>query len=295
MRGRDSQPGAGDWERLLPMLLHVQAGLEEDLSLEVLARHAGLSPSRLHRVFKATVGETPKEYVARLRLERGAFRMLVQDSTLLDIALACGYRNPETFSRAFRRHFGRSPVEHREWIRGRVPRGAAPARTAGEGGDAFALSATKVVRLRGATLAFVRHVGPYESVPDSIFDRLERWAAKRRVPGPRIWMGLGHDAPGVTPPEKLRFDAALVVPAPFAAEDGVSCQPFPGGEFAITTHAGSFETLPAAYSAIFPRALALPRYTLIGLPAVEIYHAAQVDAHRRLNHTDICLPVARAP
>ena len=292
---RTRLPAKEGWERLLPLLLHVQASLEDDLSLAVLARQAGLSPSRLHRVFKAAVGETPKDYVVRLRLERGIFRMLVQDSTLLDIALACGFRSPETFSRAFRRRFGRSPGEYRDWIRERVPRHPLPARAAGEGGEAFALSATKVVRLRASMLAFVRHVGPYEAVPDSLFTRLERWAAKRRIPGPRIWMGFGHDAPGVTPPDKLRFDAALVVPAQLAPEDGVACRHFPGGDFALTTHAGSFETLPAAYAAIFPRALALPRYNLVGLPAVEIYHAARVDARRRLNHTDICLPVARSP
>ena len=294
-RARTSLPAKAGWERLLPLLLHVQAGLEDDLSLAVLARIAGLSPSRLHRVFKAIVGETPKGHVARLRLERGVFRMLVQDSTLLDIALACGFRNPETFTRAFRRQFGRTPAEYREWIRQRVPRRALAARAPGAGGGSFALSATKVIRLRESTLAFVRHVGPYEAVPDSLFTRLERWAAIRRIPGPRIWMGIGHDAPGVTPPEKLRFDAALVVPAPFAPEAGIACQSFPGGEYALTTHAGSFETLPAAYAAIFPRALALPRYNLVGLPAVEIYHATRVDARRRLNHTDICLPVARSP
>lgn len=262
MREPDSRNAPDDWARLLPLLLHVQAGLEDDLSLASLASRAGLSPSRLHRVFKAVVGETPKEYVSRLRLERGVFRMLVQDSTLLDIALACGYRNPETFTRAFRRRFGRSPGEYRDWIRARVPRHPLPARGAGEGGAAYALSATKVVRLREETLAFVRHVGPYENVPDSLFTGLERWAVARRIPGPRIWMGIGHDAPGVTPPDRLRFDAALVVPEPFNAEGGVACQPFPGGEFALTTHAGSFQTLPAAYAEIFPRALSIPRYNL---------------------------------
>jgi hypothetical protein len=71
------------------------------------------------------------------------------------------------------------------------------------------------------------------------------------------------------------------------------CQAFEGGEHALTTHIGPFDTLPAADGQIFPRALALPGVRLMGVPAVEIYHAAQVDTRHRLNQTDLCLPVQR--
>ena len=59
----------------------------------------------------------------------------------------------------------------------------------------------------------------------------------------------------------------------------------------VTTHAGPFVTLPAAYAAIFPRVTQLPKHQLIGLPAVEIYQTARVNARLQLNVTDICLPV----
>src|SRR4029434_3055469 len=97
-------------------------------------------------------------------------------------------------------------------------------------------------------------------VPESLFDEVEAWAARRGLQGPLVWMGIGHDAPGTTPPERLRFDAALVVPGPFAPEGNIAHQLLPGGPFAVTTHAGPYETLTAAYKAIFPRLLNLPGY-----------------------------------
>jgi AraC family transcriptional regulator len=106
-------------------------------------------------------------------------------------------------------------------------------------------------------------------------------------------MGIGHDAPGTTRPEHLRFDAALVVPSAFTPRGPIGHQVFEGGEFAVTTHAGPFATLPAAYAAIFPRVTHLPKHQLIGLPAVEIYQTARVNARLELNVTDICLPVIR--
>lgn len=285
-----------DWETLLPLLLHVQAHLDGDLGLEALSRKAGLSSFHLQRLFKAAIGETPKAYVSRLRLERAAFRLLLHDSNVLDIALECGFQSHETFLRAFRRRFGRVPSEYREraraWVRGELEELEAPSSENGhETASAFELSATRVIPLRSAHLAFRRHVGPYESVPERLFDELEEWATRRRVPGPRVWMGIGNDAPGITPAEQLRFDAALVVPGPFAPEGQIAYQLLSGGAFAVTTHAGPYDTLPAAYAMIFPRLLALAGYQLVGLPAVEIYNTTRVNVRHRLNHTDLCLPV----
>ncbi|MBL8173150.1 MAG: helix-turn-helix domain-containing protein [Bryobacterales bacterium] len=279
-----------DWETLLPLLVHIQANLESDLSLTALSAKAGLSPFHLQRLFRAIVGETPKAYTQRLRMERAAFRLLLHETPLLEIALDCGFQNHETFTRAFRRHYGQPPSDYRQWIREQAaeqeqqPTAPVPAQ--------FAISATKVIRLRPMHVAFVRHTGPYEAVPESLFDQLEQWRAARRLPGPAVWLGIGHDSPALTPPEKLRFDAALEVAGPFAPEGVIAHQWLPGGEFAVTTHAGPYDTLPEAYAQIFPRALALPNHRLIGLPAVEIYRATRITLTHRMNQTDICLPVS---
>jgi len=304
VRRRDETPerSSGRFVELLPLLVHIQAHLEDDLDLTTLARHAGHSPSHLHRVFSAAVGETPRQYVSRLRLERAAFRLLVHDASILSIALDCGFDRHETFTRAFRRRFHRTPSEYRTWAQRHViaraavdrspPQRSSPAREPAHP-DAFALSTTTVRRLRPVHLAFVRHLGPYEAVPDTIFEALERWATRVRLRGPRIWMGIGHDAPLTTRASQRRFDAALVVPAPFAPDGRVAYQALPGGDFAVTTHAGSFDTLPAAYATIFPRVTTLRGFDLVGLPAVEIYHASAIRTRDRLPHTDICLPVRR--
>ena len=99
-------------ERLLPVLVYIQARLDEDLSLAVLAAEASLSPHHFHRMFRGLVGETPERYCQRLRLERAAFQLLVyRRASILETALDCGFKNHETFTRAFGQHFGVSPRE----------------------------------------------------------------------------------------------------------------------------------------------------------------------------------------
>jgi AraC family transcriptional regulator len=45
------------------LLVHIQAHLDEDLSLDVLSAMESLSPSHFQRTFQALIGETPKNYV----------------------------------------------------------------------------------------------------------------------------------------------------------------------------------------------------------------------------------------
>jgi AraC family transcriptional regulator len=264
-----------DWETLTPLLVHIQANLDQDLSLAALGHRANLSPTHLQRVFKAAIGETPKAYVTRLRVERAAFCLLAHESQVADIASECGFQNPETFIRAFRRRFGAAPRAYRSSQRAAATRWNTT-RRASLPGTRCELSKTRLI-----------------NIPESLFDELERWAARRRVKLPRIWAGLGHDAPGVTPPAKLRFDAALVVPGPFESSGKIGCQLLAGGPHAVTTHVGPYETLGAAYAEIFPRLEAFKEYDRVALPALEVYHTARVSVRFALNHTDICLPMRR--
>jgi len=280
-------------ERLLPVLVHIQANLDGDLSLATLAMRVRLSPFHFHRLFRSAVGETLKQYTQRLRLERAAYRLIVHEGTILEIALDSGFQSHETFSREFKRRFQVTPHGYRRSGRHKLKQGWVSTAPLDETYDGFELSETKITRMAQLQLAFIRHVGPYESVPDTLWQKLTDWAQAKRVPGDLIFLGIAHDAPGVTPPEKLRFDAALVVPGPFAADGKIGHQVLDAVEFASTTHIGHYRTLPEAYGIIVNRVGRLKDYSLGGLPAIEVYRTTRVDAEHELNHTEIYIPVIR--
>lgn len=283
----------GEIEKLLPLLVFIQANLDRDLSLEVLARRARLSPFHFHRLFRSVIGETVKQYTHRLRLERAANLLVVRDATILDVALDSGFGNHETFSRAFKKRFEVTPAEYRRWARGQLAQRSLTTRILDESFDQFELSQTKVVHLAELHLAFIRHVGPYEQVPDTLWQDLAKWAKSNRLPPDPILLGVAQDSPGVTAPELLRFDAAMVVPQPFPAEGLVGHQVLAGGDFAVTTHVGHFRTLPQAYATIVERIIRMKDHGFGGPPSIEIYRTTRVDAKHEMNHTDIYLPVIR--
>lgn len=79
------------------------------LSLERLARDAGLSPYHFLRTFKQALGVTPHQFVLRARLREAALRLAAGSGSVLDIALDSGFGDVSNFNRAFRSEFGTTP------------------------------------------------------------------------------------------------------------------------------------------------------------------------------------------
>lgn len=81
-------------------------------SLERLADTAGMSRSAFAAAFKASVGQTPGDYLADWRLSL-VQQGLLQGQSLKQITDAVGYANPSALSRVFRQRTGMSP---RQWL-----------------------------------------------------------------------------------------------------------------------------------------------------------------------------------
>lgn len=276
-------------ETILPLLVHIQAKLDSDLSLDALAAKAGISRFHLHRLFRQTAGETAKAYILRLRLQQAAFRLMLHDDRVIDVALECGFSNHASFSRAFRDHYGVAPSQYRADAR-TAARTESTRRALDLSGQRPERAALRIVRLRTMHLAFIRHVGPYASVDPTLWAQLKDWA-KRRGLAHQLLIGIGHDSPSSTPPHRLRFDAAIDVPGPFATEGRIGYQRLEGGTHASTTHVGPYATLPETYEAVFGELLRLKQYKVIGLPAIEIYQATAINPDYELNHTALYFPV----
>jgi AraC family transcriptional regulator len=87
--------------------------LHETVNLYDLAAAVHISGFHFHRIFKAMLGESPGEYIRRLRMEKAAFKLDTSRFTLLEIAEQTGYQSPHALSKAFRKYFGISPSEFR--------------------------------------------------------------------------------------------------------------------------------------------------------------------------------------
>ena len=164
-------------QAILSTLLYIQSHLEGDLTLDMLAGRVGFSAYHFHRVFREAIGEPPKGYIRRLRLDRAAYRLKISEETIMRIAVEAGFRTHESFTRAFQRQFGIPPGEFRrnflQASRARKkqlpPRYMTDFHWNGEAGalsDRATASQVRLEHLRPIIVAFVRHVGPYDRLLD---------------------------------------------------------------------------------------------------------------------------------
>lgn len=93
---------------------HIAANLGEPLPVAELARVANMSRAHFSRVFTASEGIAPAEYVMQKRLQK-AIRLLTRGVNLpvKEVALLSGFADPNYFAKVFRRAFGTSPTEFR--------------------------------------------------------------------------------------------------------------------------------------------------------------------------------------
>lgn len=251
---------------LLTLLRHVRGGLDGDVSLEALAARSGWSSFHLHRAFRRLVGETPKAYTQRLRLDRAAAHLSAGSNRVVDVALDSGFASHEVFTRAFTRRFGRSPERYRA-----VARSAATAEARARHAE-ITEAAGPCLTLYHLSLDANR--SPVMSTPTIERQELQPQPAlivKRRVARSEIAATIAESL-GKTFPYALQNGLAiagrpfvrysdvgpglmtmetgtpLAAPAPGVGE--IEAITLPGGPAAVAVHMGPYDTLQDTYAAM---------------------------------------------
>jgi AraC family transcriptional regulator len=105
--------------RMAIELAHAHLG--QALTLEAMARVVGYSPFQVARLFKATTGQAPHQFVLSLRLERARRLLRAPGASVAEIALATGFYDQSHLTNAFRRVFGCPPAAYAAGVAGRRP------------------------------------------------------------------------------------------------------------------------------------------------------------------------------
>lgn len=92
---------------------HLVANFRDEVRLGDLLRISGLSRPTFARQFKRHSGRSFSAFVNQLRLQAARRELRDGDRSVLDVALACGFRQVTFFNRLFRRELGCTPTEYR--------------------------------------------------------------------------------------------------------------------------------------------------------------------------------------
>lgn len=95
------------------VLLYVERNLDQDLTLEKIAKEFNYSKFYLARIFKADTGCTLYKYIRGRRLDKAARRLVETETPIVEIAHEAGYDSQQAFTQAFHNEYLYTPQEYR--------------------------------------------------------------------------------------------------------------------------------------------------------------------------------------
>ncbi|WP_417898524.1 AraC family transcriptional regulator [Bacillus haimaensis] len=215
------------------VLEFIEVNLDQSLALEQLAKVSTYSPYHFQRLFKGIVGETPANYVKRLRLENAAHFLIYEHQIpITQIALMCGFSSLSYFTATFVANFQMSPKKWREGgylerfpreyeddsKKSKQSRKMEKAHHEHEGYNKFQwlnLKKVNTAEFPAFTAVKRQSVGPYTEGVPSVWEEIYRFAnARDLVKEDTVMYGIPKNNPYITPPEKSRYDCLLPVNDP---------------------------------------------------------------------------------
>ena len=104
-------------ELVVQSIDYIMRHLDEEISIEDVAKESHFSKYYFSRVFKAETGESIYSFIKRLKMEQSALRLKIEkDKTITDVGVDYGY-SPSNYSSAFKKHHNISPVEFRKKVK----------------------------------------------------------------------------------------------------------------------------------------------------------------------------------
>lgn len=103
-----------DWVEMIENALkYIEENIAEDLTVGRIAKEVGISPFYFQKGFSMLCGYSVGEYIRMRRMSLAGSEWLASDCKVIDLALKYGYDSPDSFTKAFTRFHGSTPMEVR--------------------------------------------------------------------------------------------------------------------------------------------------------------------------------------
>lgn len=93
---------------------YIQEHFAENLTVNVLAEHYGMSPNYFPSMFKKEMSRSAVNYITELRINQARELLYHSELSVVDISKKVGYEDSQYFFRVFKKYLGMTPLQYRE-------------------------------------------------------------------------------------------------------------------------------------------------------------------------------------
>ncbi|MDD2286223.1 MAG: GyrI-like domain-containing protein [Paludibacter sp.] len=297
--------------RINKILDYIEANLEKPFTLEELAGVANFSKFHFNRIFKAMIGETPFQFITRVRIEKAAYIISTgKSNNIAEIASKCGYADITTFSKNFKRHFNVSASLYRQmqFKNSNLSQLVSNTQQREEKLHVYFCPDSQTIKWRTImklnksvevkylpkmTVAYIRYTGSYkgnEKLFRNLWNKLFKWAEPRNLVGGKDFKALVvyHDDPSITDEEKLRMSVCFTVPSDTKVEGEVGKMEIEAGKYVIARFELSVKDFQQAWDWVYGEWFPASGYQPDDKACFEMYTEEPQNGIIKL---DICVPV----
>ena len=262
--------------------------IEEEITVDDVAKHCGYSKYHLMRMFKEDTDEALYQFIKRVRLERSAWRLKVEKGkSVAEIGIDYGYSS-SNFATAFKKHLNISPVDFRKKSEQLVEQSSF---SHGISIDELEKSENLITveELESFLVVYERKKGNYHDLPEEWCKFLKKYAYLSSAD--TIYMESTIDDPSITDEDSCMYELCQTIspdhPA-LKADPGILTHTFEGGKYAVYHYKGFPQLLFMVYQEVFCRWLSKTNNQIDERPVFDIYRNVGEDGYMEI---DICFPL----
>ncbi len=293
--------------RINRVMNYIEENLDQELSLDSIAKEAYYSSFHFHRIFTAITNETLNAFINRKRLEKIAAHLLVNNNEVImaELAMGYGFKNASSFSRSFKKFYGISPSEFKENAQGKYSKIRKALRKNGKEEITFEQYICSITHINNwlemnakieikeiekINLAYVSHVGEFDQIGIA-YEKLIAWAKPNGLLDKKPnFISVYHDDPRVTDVAKLRQSAGIILDENIKTEGEIGKLTIEKGRYVV----GRFEIKHTQFNEAWNSMniwVAENGYTLRDWYYFERYHNNYLTHPENKSIVDICIPI----
>ena len=262
--------------------------IDEDITVDDVARHCCYSKYHLMRMFKEYADEALYQFIMRVRIERSAWRLKVEkNKSITEIGVDYGYSS-SNFATAFKKHLNVSPADFRKISEQMVEQSSF---SHGISIDELEKSENLITveRLNSFLVVYERKKGNYHNMPEEWSKFIKKY--ERLSSEDTIYIESTIDDPSITDENKCMYELCQTISPDHPAlkeNTGIFTRVFDGGKYAVYHFKGFPQFLFMVYQEVFCRWLSKTGNQLDDRPIFDIYRFVREDGYMEI---DICFPL----
>lgn len=273
--------------RLQLVVSYIREMYNTKIQIKDLEECSNFSYRNLQRIFKAYYGETIGAYITRVKIENSARLLMFSFEEVKIIAEKVGYSDVQAYSKAFKKHYGISPVSFRarkeELFKSVEPK---------ENSMPFfedrieELSPKKVIYKRVKADYYSNEI---EKLWDKFFEETQSLIDINKA----MSFGIIWDEPKLSEKITFDYDACLVLENDIKIVDQkFKIKTIPTQKYAVFTHFGSYNSIGSTYDKIFNNWIINTKKEVSEMPFLEFYtkhesHTVNINEYE----TEIYVPL----